>query len=219
MGTSPRDWKKPPTHTLKLPSGNEIEVQQIELVGLVLSDDNADIPNSLLAQISNQFSGQSPDVELFCYGGLGLPGRGDPVEQDETRGQVVDVRGTAESFVITVSVIGGKGFTTGPVRFGGMNQATIQAHQEARLKLNSASDLAEFSSFVNLVARAASVYPKLVKEVKDPDTEILDTAVAIQDRMAIFYWAMPSEVHPAGAFPEEPAAGVAATSDVQGIQP
>lgn len=218
-------WNDDPTETLELSNKNSIQVQSIDLIGLAMCSDNQDIPNGMLEQLSAQLNGQAPDQELTCHSGLRLPIRGEPVMQGNLRGSVVDVTGTEERFTVRVSVPSGTPFKAGEVRFGGMSVAMIESIREWQWRLDTDNieqarlGLAEFGNFLNLIVRAASVMPKVVNEVVDPETEIDINRLKQVDKMIIFKWAMPREVRPAAMFPEEPAASLAAAPDVQGIQP
>ena len=218
-------WNDEKTTTLHLTNDNSIEVADVDLIGLVMSADNQDIPNDLLMQISAQLSGQAPDQELVCHTGTRLPMRGEPVVQGAVRGNVVDVTGTVERFTVRVSIPSGTPLQAGKeIRFGGNSVAMLEsvkpwAWQPGGGDIDKArKELPEFGNFMNLIVRAASRMPKIVKEVSDPDTEISINRVNSTDKMIIFKWAMPHEVRPAGTFPQEPSAGVAAAPDVQGIQ-
>jgi len=219
------NWNDDPTEKLLLSNNNSMEVRPIDMMALVMSSDNQDIPNGLLEQISAQLSGQAPDQELVCHSGLRLPMRGEPAMQKSLRGNVVDVTGDEEHFTVRVSVPSGIPFQPGEIRFGGMSMATVESVNQWQWRIGAGDaerarqELPELGGFIDLIVRAASVMPKVVKEVVDPETEIDIKRVKQADKMVIFNWAMPHEVRPAGTFPEEPAAGVAAAPDVQGIQP
>lgn len=216
MGTNPSQWIDPEVETLTLANGNTIDGRPVDMVALVMSAENKAIPNQLLQQISNSFTGATPDRELICQGANELPIRGEPVQQGDVRGRVVDVIGLPDSFVVKVAMIGGTAFQPGPVRFGGIRNAMIERDQEAQWRPNL-EELPQMGEFINLICRAWSVFPKLVNEVTDPQTQLLISRISQQDRLKIFNHAMPQEVRPAAMFPEGPAAGVAAAPDVQGI--
>lgn len=219
------NWNDDPTEKLLLSNNNSMEVRPIDMMALVMSSDNQDIPNGLLEQISAQLSGQAPDQELVCHSGLRLPMRGEPAMQKSLRGNVVDVTGDEEHFTVRVSVPSGIPFQPGEIRFGGMSMATVESVNQWQWRIGAGDaerarqELPELGGFIDLIVRAASVMPKVVKEVVDPETEIDIKRVKQADKMVIFNWAMPHEVRPAGTFPEEPAAGVAAAPDVQTVQP
>ena len=218
-------WHDDPTETLVLSNNNSIQVAPIDLMGLVMSSDNKDIPNGLLEQISAQLSGQAPDQELTCNSGLRLPVRGEPVSQSTVRGSVVDVTGTEEQFTVRVAIPSGLPIKPGEIRFGGISVAMVESVREWSWRIGGGDadkarrDLPELGGFIDLIVRAASVLPKVVKEVTDPETELDIKRLKQADKMVIFNWAMPHEVRPAGMFPQEPAAGVVITSDLQGISP
>lgn len=200
MATNPANWRAAEAVELTLPSQNTIAVRPVDMAGLVLSSENGAIPNQLLQQISDSFSGATPDRELICHSGTRLPSRGEPVLQGDVRGRVVDAEGTDEMFVVRVAMLAGTKFEAGTIRFGGINNATVQSESAAKWK-PKLEDLPQMGEFINLICRTASVSPKLVKEVTDPETELLVTRLSQADRMFIFNWAMPSEVHPAATFP------------------
>lgn len=219
-------WIEDPTTEVSLPSGNTIKLRTVDMMALVMSAENAAIPNGLLEQISGQLSGQAPDQELVCHSGAPrLPNRGEPCSQGQLRGTVIDVTGTEEAFTIRVSVPSGQPFKAGEIRFGGICNATVQSVSQWAWRIGGGDaekarkELPELGNFINLIVRAASVEPKLVNEVLDADTEWPIAKVSQADKMVIFNWAMPREVRPAGTFPEGPTAGVAAAPDLQGIQP
>lgn len=217
-------WHDDPVETLELTNKNIIQVKAIDLIGLAMSSENQDMPNGLLEQLSAQLNGQAPDQELVCHSGLRLPMRGEPVVQGSLRGNVVDVTGNEEHFKVRVSVPSGVQFKPGEVRFGGMSAATIENVKEWQWRIDNDSieqarlGLATFGGFLDLIVRTASVMPKVVNEVADPETEIDIKRLKQIDKMIIFKWAMPHEVRPAGTFPQEPAAGVVITPDVQSVQ-
>lgn len=217
-------WNDDPIETLELTNKNSIQVQAIDLIGLAMSNDNQDIPNGLLEQLSAQLNGQAPDQELTCHSGVRLPIRGEPVMQGTVRGSVVDVTGTEEHFTVRVSVPSGIPFKAGEVRFGGISVAMVESVREWQWRLDTDNieqarlGLTDFGKFMDLIVRAASVMPKIVNEVVDPETEIDIKRLKQVDKMIIFKWAMPREVRPAGTFPQEPSAGVAAAPDMQGVQ-
>lgn len=216
-------WNDDPTTTLELSNKNSMQVREVDMMALVMSSDNQDIPNGLLEQISAQLSGAAPDQELVCHSGLRLPIRGEPVMQGSLRGSVVDVTGDEEHFTVRVSVPSGVQFKPGEVRFGGMSVATIESVRDWQWRIGAGDadrarrELPELGGFIDLIVRTASVMPKAVKEVVDPETEIDIKRLKQADKMTIFNWAMPHEVRPAGTFPQKQAAGVAAAPDVQGI--
>lgn len=217
-------WNDEPTETLQLSNNNSIQVAPVDIMGLVLSSENGDIPNGLLEQLSAQLSGQAPDQELVCHSGVRLPIRGEPVIQGTIRGSVVDVTGNEEHFTVRVSVPTGVAFQADKeVRFGGISVAMVESVKPWAWRIGGGDveqarkDLPELGNFIDLIVRAASVLPKVVKEVIDPETEISIKRLKQIDKMTIFNWAMPREVRPAGTFPQEPAAGVVITPDVQGI--
>lgn len=218
-------WVDDPTEKLALSSGNTIEVRAVDIMSLVMSADNDAIPNGLLEQISAQLSGQSPDQELTCHSGLRLPGRGEPITQGLIRGKVVDVTGTEESFTARVSMVAGTRFTPGEIRFGGNSVAMLESARDYQWRIGGGDaekarkELPELGNFIDLIVRAASVSPKLVKEVIDPETEVAISRVKQADKMLIFNWAMPREVRPAGTFPQEPTASLAPAPDLQAVQP
>ena len=200
MATKASLWQEPASFELGLPSGNAIEVRPVDMAGLVLSSENGSIPNQLLQQISDSFSGATPDRELICHSGTRLPSKGEPVLQGDVRGRVVDAEGTDEMFTVRVAMLAGTKFEAGVIRFGGINNATVQSESAAKWR-PKLEDLPQMGEFINLICRTASVSPKLVKEVVDPENELLVTRLSQADRMFIFNWAMPSEVHPAATFP------------------
>jgi len=218
-------WHDDPTTKLPLSNDNAIEVRTVDLVALVMSSDNEAIPNGLLEQISASLSGQSPDMELTCHSGVRLPIRGEPCIQGSIRAKVVDVTGDEAAFTVRVSMLSGGTFKPGEIRFGGMSNAMLESAREYQWRIGGGDadqarkELPQLGSFIDLVVRAASVSPKLVKEVVDPETELDIKRVKQIDKMTIFNWAMPREVRPAGTFPQEPAASVAPALDVQGIPP
>jgi hypothetical protein len=218
-------WIEDPTTELILPSANKIQVRQVDMMALVMSADNEAIPNGLLEQISSQMSGQQPDIELECHSGVRLPSRGEPAMQGVLRGKVVDVTGNEERFTVRVSMASSGKFTPGEIRFGGNSVATLESVQDYQWRIGGGDaeqarrELPQLGNFINLIVRAASVSPKLVKEVTEPETQWPVDRVTQADKMMIFNWAMPREVRPAGTFPQKPAAGVAVTPDVQGVSP
>lgn len=223
-------WNDSPTEKFKLPSGNEIELGEIDIPALIMSTDNAVIPNDLLLQISTSISGQKPDRVLTCQSATRLPSKGEPVTQDivgnNIRGKVVDVQGDIEQFTVRVSMVTSGTFEAGKeIRFGGSSVATLVEEKEYRWSigggdpLKARDELPELGNFISMIARAAAKMPKLVTEVQDPETELDIKRVSFNDRLAIFYRVMPQEVRPAATFPEKPAPGVAAAPDVQGVSP
>lgn len=227
MATQAKEWKRAPVTTLTLPSGNQMDVRPVDMMSLVMSDNYTQIPNGLLEQISRQFNGSSADRELTCHSGMRLPDKGEPVQQgqgrDMVRGRVIDVRGEADLFTITVSLFSGKAFKVvegddfaSTIRFGGANQAVLLADTEARWK-PSATDFPQMGKFTKLIVCSAAVSPRLVETVTDPDTQLAYDDLTSDDRTFIFEWAMPSEVRPAEVFPQGQATGLPVTPDVQGI--
>jgi len=219
-------WHDDPTTKLDLSKGNSIEVAEVDMLALVMSADNEDIPNGLLEQISAQLSGQAPDQEIVCHSGVRLPMRGEPVVQGKVRGTVVDVSGTEEQFTARVSIPSGAALEAGKeIRFGGNSVAMLESVRPWTWRIGGGDankareELPQMGNFINLIVRAASRMPKVVNEVTDPETEISIKRLKSADKMIIFNWAMPREVRPAGTFPQESAASVAAASDVQGVQP
>ncbi len=208
---------------MPLPSGNTVKVKPVDLMGLIMSGDNASIPNGLLDQLSAQLSGQAPDRELVCVDGYQLPQPGEPCEQGAIRGTVVSATGTVDRFTVRVSMISAGTIQPGEVRFGGMNMAKVRESRQWTWRLGDGDpqkareELPQMGALIELIVRAAVVEPRLVVEVNDPETELAIQRVSSVDRMAIFQWAMPTEVRPAGSFPAKPAAGVAAASDVQNV--
>ncbi len=213
-------WIEEPVVALKLPSGNTVKVKRPDLLDLVMSDQAGAIPDTLLQQISDSFSGNAKDRELVCHSFTGdtLPGKGEPVVQGQVRGRVVEAVGDNEQFRVTVSMLTEGSFKVGEVRFGGIRLATVAQEGEARWR-PAAQDLPKFGEFIRLMVKASTVEPRMVDVVTDPETELALSRMTSADKMAIFQWGMPQEVRPAGKFPEEPAAGVAATYDVQAIPP
>lgn len=219
-------WNDDPVEVLQLSNNNTIQVAAVDIQALVMSADNKSIPNGLLEQLSAQLNGQAPDQELVCHSGVDLPLRGDPVLQGAVRGHVVDVSGDKEHFTVRVSVPSGVAFQAGKeVRFGGIRVAMVEAVRPWVYRIGGGDaeklrqDLPEYGEFINLVVRSASWMPKVVNEVTDPETEIDIKRLKLVDKMIILNWAMPREVRPAGTFPQEPAAGVAAAPDMQVVQP
>ena len=218
-------WNDDPTEILTLSNDNQVEVRQVDLPGLVMSAGNEDIPNGLLEQVSANLSGQAPDLMLTCHSGVKLPERHEPVTQGLVRARVVDVMGDKENFTVRVALLAGKTFTPGEIRFGGINMATLASVDDYAWRLGDGDpdkareQMPKVLKFIELIVRAASVKPKFVVEVTDPETEVALSRLKLEDKMKIFNWAMPREVRPAGTFPQRPAAGVAAAPDVQGLQP
>lgn len=218
-------WIDEPTEVLSLPSGNKITAKSVDLLGLIFSAENDSVPNGLLEQLSAQLSGQAVDRELLCVKGYRIPQPGEPVEQGQVRGTVVSATGVNEQFTVRVSMITTGEFKTGELRFGGMNVAMLEENREWGWRIGNGDveqarkELPQMGAFIEMICRAAAVMPKLVKEVTDPETEMAISRMGAKDRMALFQWAMPREVRPASMFPQEQAAGLASTSDVQAVPP
>lgn len=216
-------WIEDPIEVLKLPSGNTVKAKLVDLTGLVMSSENESIPNGLLEQLSAQLSGQAVDRELVCAKGYRMPQPGEPCEQDQVRGTVVSAQGTPEGFTVRVSMISTGSFQPGELRFGGMNMAMLEENREWSWRVGGGDieqarkELPQMGAFIEMVARAALVEPRLVKVVNDPTTELAADRMKFDDKLYIFGWAMPREVRPAGMFPEKSPAGLAPASDVQGV--
>ncbi len=230
MATRPNEWKQPAVVTLTLPSGNQVDVRPPDIMSLVLSDQYTEIPNGMLEQVSRQFSGNSADREITCHSGLRLPDVGEPVQQGSgasmVRGRVVSVRGEADFFVATVSLLMGSQFKYDPenamtsaIRFGGNNQAVLVRDAEARWK-PTAQEFPQMGRFTRLIVCSAVVEPKIVETVAYPEKELAYSSLSSEDRQFIFEWAMPTEeVRPAEKFSQEPSTNLPAAPDVQGIWP
>src|SRR5262249_13797049 len=154
-------------------------------------------------EIAATFTGQVPDRELVCVKGYQLPIRGEPCSQGDVRGKVVDVTGVVENFTVRISMLSVGRFQPGELRFGGMNMAIIEAEREYHWHVSSdikqaRKDIPQLGGFINTMVKAASVNPKLVDVVTDPETEWPISKVDQMDKMFIFSKVMPREVRPAG---------------------
>jgi hypothetical protein len=168
-------WIEDPVEELKLPSGNTIKVKQVDILDLVMGDQAGAIPDTLLQQVSDSFSGNAKDRELLChsYTGEDLPMKGEPVIQGQVRGRVVEVVGDRQQFRVTVSMLSGGIFKAGEIRFGGIRLATVESESEARWR-PAAADMPKFGEFMRLIVKAASVEPKFVDEVTNPENPMAD---------------------------------------------
>jgi len=67
MATPAAQWKRQEAQTLKLPSGNSVDVYEADILGMIMSGDNEDVPDFITAQVMRGVSGtktKAPNLDI-----------------------------------------------------------------------------------------------------------------------------------------------------------
>lgn len=221
MATRARDWKRPETFDVILPSGNEIECRKVDLMGLIENSQDGDIPNGLLNQIMAGMGGKALPEQMDCKEATELPRPGDVVRQGDVVGFVIEVSGMRDIFTLKMSQVKYGQFKPGQAEIsGGRGYFEIMTENNPMpWQPETIEDVKQMARFSRLICCAGAVNPKLVMGEPITDDELSVDVLTDADRSVLMAMLMPGEVRAAGRFSEEPQFSLVATSDVQGISP